>query len=112
MRLLAHPKLGEHRFYTCPRCNDSYPCATADDLLDLATHRLLHLASDWKRSYGPAPSCVTGARGPGNTRSRHRRGPALNATTALRNEFDTFPAPSGIRLFIAPLLMSLRWASY
>jgi hypothetical protein len=36
--------------YHCPRCGDTYDCATEEGLFDAGTHRLLHVAGAWKRS--------------------------------------------------------------
>jgi len=47
---LANPNLT----YDCPRCGDTYDCATEEGLFDAGTHRLLHLAGAWKRSLRPA----------------------------------------------------------
>ena len=37
--------------YDCPRCGDSFVCATEDDLFAVTAHRLLHQAGAWKRSF-------------------------------------------------------------
>lgn len=47
------PKLGT-LYYECPRCGDSYECVTEDDLFLATTHRLLHVAGEWKQSLRPA----------------------------------------------------------
>ena len=49
-QMLANPNLAYH----CPRCGDTYDCATEEGLFDAGTHRLLHLAGAWKRSLWPA----------------------------------------------------------
>ena len=46
-------RLGMPLKYVCPRCGDTYDCATQDDLYLATTHRLLHLAGDWKTSLRP-----------------------------------------------------------
>lgn len=43
------PKLGTLR-YECPRCGDSFDCATENDVFLATTHRLLHLSGEWKQS--------------------------------------------------------------
>jgi hypothetical protein len=47
------PKLGKLH-YECPRCGDRYECVTDDDAFLASTHRLLHLAGEWKQSLRPA----------------------------------------------------------
>lgn len=47
------PKLGKLH-YECPRCGDSYECVTDDDVFVATTHRLLHVAGEWKQSLRPA----------------------------------------------------------
>jgi len=52
MRLLGRKRLAQRpSAYDCPRCGDSYPSETSDDLLLVRLHRLLHLAGDWKASF-------------------------------------------------------------
>jgi len=46
-------KLGKPRKYECPRCGDTYECATKDVLFLATAHRLLHTAGDWKASLAP-----------------------------------------------------------
>ena len=47
------PKFG-HLRYECPRCGDSFDCATENDVFLATTHRLLHLSGDWRQSLRPA----------------------------------------------------------
>jgi hypothetical protein len=37
--------------YVCPRCGDSFVCASEEDLFTVTAHRLLHQAGAWKRSF-------------------------------------------------------------
>ena len=46
---LANPNLTYH----CPRCGDTYDCATDADNFQARLHQLLHLAGDWRRSLWP-----------------------------------------------------------
>ena len=46
MRGSKLPKL----HYECPRCGDTYDCATQDEQFLVTTHRLLHRAGDWKQA--------------------------------------------------------------
>jgi hypothetical protein len=49
MRKLGGLQLGETLLeYDCPRCGDSFACASEEDVFAVTTHRLLHQA--WKRS--------------------------------------------------------------
>jgi len=48
------PKLGKVH-YECQRCGDNFDCAAEDELFLANTHRLLHIAGDWKQSLGAAP---------------------------------------------------------
>lgn len=57
---LANANLG----YDCPRCGDTYDCATEEGLFDAGTHRLLHLAGAWKRSFRPTSDWVTDQKSP------------------------------------------------
>ena len=50
--------------YHCPRCGDTYDCATEEGLFDAGTHRLLHLAGAWKRSLWPTTDWVTDQKSP------------------------------------------------
>ena len=52
MRKQGGLKLGEPLLeYDCPRCGDSFVCASEDDLFTVTAHRLLHQAGAWKRSF-------------------------------------------------------------
>ena len=50
---MRSPKLGKV-LYECQRCGDNFDCATEDEVFLASTHRLLHIAGDWKQSLRPA----------------------------------------------------------
>ena len=60
MMRLGRPKLIEPVLeYECTRCGESLPCATADDVMQVNTHRLLHLAVEWDKPMKEATGSIT-----------------------------------------------------
>jgi hypothetical protein len=51
----VEPVLG----YECNRCGESLACVTPAEVLQVNTHRLLHLAVEWDKSLKQATGWIT-----------------------------------------------------
>jgi hypothetical protein len=57
---LGRPKLVEPVLdYECNRCGESFACATPSEVMQVNTHRLLHLALEWDKSLKETTGWVT-----------------------------------------------------
>ena len=64
MMRLGRPKFVEPALgYECNRCGESLPFVTPAEVLQVNTHRLLHLAIEWDKSLKHTTGWVTDADG-------------------------------------------------